>query len=127
VSAPAKRATTPLDRVATVARARADAHRAASGWSDGAVLLLAALVRLGEPTDVLAQARASTAGRGEARGTPNRYVPTTALEWARGSALATWRELGRLLGVDSLPAPGNVHDSIAALGDASKPEPEDRS
>lgn len=71
----------------TVEQARADVAAAASGWSDDAVRLLAALVRLGEPLALLA--RANT--------------------FAESQLAAVWRLLAhpKVSGVE-LPKPGDV-------------------
>lgn len=121
--------TAPLDKVAEEARAKAEAlaaietearrvvHAAAAEWSPGAVRLLAALVMVGQPRELLTAARVDTLAGAEGRQGPRVELPATTLtQEAHGVALSMWRlfdvlvHRGRHLG-----PPGSVHDSLNAL------------
>ena len=103
----------PLDRTAEVARARAFVHGAAGTWSEDAVVALAALVRLGEPAELLELARSSVAAAAEGRRGARKERPaTTDGAWALAETLGMWRALGIAYACRTLPAP---HDAFEAL------------
>lgn len=93
-------------------------QRTIAEWSAAEVQLLADLVAMGSPLEVLAGRRAHVLAEGahdKTYNAPNLRPATTRLEWARSSACGTWRALDEARGGKLFGPPGSVHASIAQV------------
>lgn len=93
-------------------------QRTIAEWSPAELRLLADLVAMGSPLEVLAGRRAHVLVEGshpQLYNAPNTRPATTRLEWARSSACGTWRALDEARGGKLFGPPGSVHASIAQV------------